>query len=110
MAITNCPSCSKPISDKAKSCPHCSFDFGDATADDIRRKLSLQRFQKVQKIQNQSMLAIILFVVGCFLIFQGNFPAGETGVLMWNGSIALATLGFIWYAVNRVRITLAKRG
>jgi hypothetical protein len=31
-------------------------------------------------------------------------------VLMYNISVAVTALGFIWYAVNRVRITLAKRG
>ena len=110
MAITSCPACEKPISDKAKTCPHCQFDFGDATAEDIRRKLSLQRYKKVQGIQNQSMVAIILFIIGCYLVFLGDFPAGKKGLMMYNGAIALATIGFIWYAINRVRITLAKRG
>ena len=110
MAITSCPSCEKPISDKATSCTHCNLVFNDVTPEDMRRKLSLQRYQKVQKIQNQSMIAIILFIIGCYLVFMGDFPAGEQGLMLYNGSIALATIGFIWYAVNRVRITLAKRG
>lgn len=109
MAITNCPACSKPISDKVKSCPHCALEFGDNTAEDIERKLSLERFQKLHRLQNQSMLAILIFVVGAYFVFLGDFPNNETGVLMYNIAVAVTALGFIWYAVNRVRITLAKR-
>jgi hypothetical protein len=109
MAIINCPSCNKSISDKAKSCSHCEYQFGAASADDIRRKLSMQRYKKLQKIQNQSMVAMLLFIVGCFFVFLGDFPAGDNVVMMYNGSIALTTTGFIWYAINRVRITLTKR-
>lgn len=110
MAIIDCPACNKTISDKSKTCCHCKYEFGDSSPDDIRRKISLQRYQKLQKIQNQSMLAIILFIIGCYFVFLGDFPAGENGLLMYNASILLATVGFIWYAVNRVRIVLAKRG
>lgn len=109
MAIVNCPACNKAISDKAKSCSHCDYEFGQASADDIRRKLSMQRYKKLQKIQNQSMLAMLLFIIGCYFVFLGDFPAGEKGIMMYNASIGVTTVGFIWYAVNRVRITLAKR-
>lgn len=109
MAIISCPACNKTISDKAKTCSHCHHEFGDLSADDVRRKLSLQRYQKRQKIQNQSMLSILLFIVGCYFVFLGDFPAGEKGIMMYNASIAVTTIGFIWYAVNRVRIALVKR-
>jgi hypothetical protein len=109
MAIINCPSCNKSISDKAKSCSHCEYKFGEANADDIRRAVSMKRYNKLQKIQNQSMVAILLFIIGCYFVFLGDFPAGEKGIMMYNASIALTTIGFIWYAINRVRITLAKR-
>lgn len=29
MALIVCPDCKKEISDKAKSCPHCGFTFGE---------------------------------------------------------------------------------
>ncbi|MGB3727285.1 MAG: hypothetical protein WA981_16155 [Glaciecola sp.] len=109
MAIISCPACNKPISDKAKSCSHCHYEFGSASAEDIKRKLSLQRYNKVQKIQNQSMLAMLLFIIGCYFVFLGDFSNDEQGMLMYNASVAVTTIGFIWYAVNRVRITLAKR-
>lgn len=109
MAIIDCPACNKSISDKAKSCSHCHYEFGNVSAEDIQRKLSLQRYKKLQKIQNQSMLSILLFIVGCYFVFVGEFPAGEQGIMMYNASIAVTTIGFIWYGVNRVRIALVKR-
>ncbi len=109
MAITNCPACSKPISDKSKNCPHCNLSLADTSAEDIQRKLSHERYQKLQRLQNQSMLAILIFIVGAYFVFLGDFPNTEEGVLMYNISVSVTALGFIWYAVNRVRVTLAKR-
>jgi len=109
MAIINCPACNKPISDKAQACNHCKYEFGNASADDIRRKLALQRYQKLQKLQNQSMVAILLFIIGCYFVLLGDFSNDSQGFMFKNIAIGVTTLGFIWYAVNRVRITLAKR-
>lgn len=109
MAIIKCPACSKPISDKAKICPHCHLELGNSNVEDIERKLSYDRYKKLSRLQNQSMLAILIFVVGAYFVFLGDFPNNENGVLMYNLSVAVTALGFIWYAVNRVRITLTKR-
>ena len=106
MAITSCPSCSKPISDKAKSCSHCGFNIGSATAEDIERKAKLAHYKAMQKLQNQSMLAILLFISGFGFIYWGGSEPGE---VQYNLSIAAAIVGFVWYAVNRVRLVLAKR-
>jgi hypothetical protein len=83
--------------------------FGNATAEDLARKASHERFKKLQRIQNQSMLAMLIFIVGIYFIFLGDFPNSETGIKMYNAAIGVTSLGFIWYAINRVRITLAKR-
>ena len=64
MALIDCPSCNKKISDKAQSCQHCSFSLGTADAEDIARKQSLNKYLKNQKIQTQSMIAMLLFVAG----------------------------------------------
>lgn len=106
MAITACPSCSKPISDKAKSCSHCGFNIGSASAEDIERKAKLSHYKVMQKLQNQSMLAILLFIMGFGFIYWGG---SEPGDIQYNLSIATAIIGFVWYAVNRVRLVLVKR-
>ena len=109
MAITNCPACSKPISDKAKSCPHCQLDLGNESAEDIQRKLSLQRYKKLHSLQNQSMLAMLIFIVGAYFVFLGDFTTFDNPILMYNLAVSVTAIGVIWYAVNRVRIALAKR-
>ena len=91
MALVDCPSCNKKTSDKAKTCPHCDFKIGDATSEDIERKQSLQRFKKLASIQNQSLLAMLIFVA-------------SFGFMYWGGVV-----GFVWYLVNRARIVYIKR-
>ena len=44
MALIDCPSCNKKISDKADDCPHCGFSLADASSEDILRKQKLKRF------------------------------------------------------------------
>lgn len=109
MAIVNCPSCNKTISDKANACPHCNMDFSSLSAEDIERKASYERYKKLQRLQNQSMLAILLFVIGAYFTFMGNFDSSVMDRVLYNGALGLTTVGFIWYGINRVRIALAKR-
>ncbi|MBF7072611.1 hypothetical protein ISG33_04260 [Glaciecola sp. MH2013] len=106
MAITACPSCKKPISDKSKVCSHCGFDIGNATAEDLERKANFARFQKMHNLQNQSLIAIFIFLAGIGFLYWGGSDPGDTP---YNLSIAAAVVGFAWYAINRVRIVLAKR-
>ena len=106
MALVDCPSCNKKTSDKAKTCPHCDFKIGDATSEDIERKKKLQRFTKLQSIQNQSLLAMLIFVAGFGFMYWGGTKPGD---LQHNLAILCSVLGFVWYLVNRVRIVLIKR-
>ena len=106
MAITACPSCAKPISDKAKLCSHCEFNIGSATAEDLERKAKFAHYTAMQKLQNQSMIAILLFITGFGFIYWGGSEPGE---IQYNLSIAAAVVGFVWYAINRVRLVLGKR-
>lgn len=106
MALTNCPSCGKRISDKAKSCPHCGFVRGKASAEDLIRKKNLQRFQKGQSIQNQSMLAMLLFIGGFGFMYWGGVKPGDTQHTLAIGS---SVVGFFWYIINRVRLIVHKR-
>jgi len=109
VAIVNCPSCSKPISDKARECPHCGMNFENQSAEDIQRKANYELYKKRLKIQNQSMLAILLFVIGAYFTFMGDFGTSVTDRILQNGALLLTAIGFVWYGVNRVRLVLAKR-
>ena len=106
MALIDCPSCSKKISDKAQTCQHCDFKLGTVNAEDITRKQNLNKYLKSQKIQIQSMLAMLLFVSGFgFMYWGGASPEG----VQYNLAIGLSVLGFVWYIVNRVRLIILKR-
>ena len=72
MALTECPSCNKTISDKAKECSHCGFAIGNASSEDIIRKKNLNKFKKQHSIQNQSMLAMLMFVAGFGFMYWGG--------------------------------------
>lgn len=106
MALINCPSCGKKISDKSEQCPHCGFAVKNASADDILRKQQMQRYKKMSSLQNQSMLAILIFILGFGFMYWGGTQPGE---LQHNLAMGAATVGFVWYAINRARIVLAKR-
>ncbi len=97
------------MSDKAKECPNCHLNFENASPEDIQRKASLAKFKQLQSLQNQSMLAILLFIIGAYFVFLGDFPDTETGLMMYNAAVGVTAIAFLWYAVNRVRITLTKR-
>ncbi|WP_421131685.1 hypothetical protein [Alteromonas sp. A079] len=106
MALVNCPSCNKKTSDKASSCPHCDFKIGNASAEDIERKQQLQKFTKLQSIQNQSLIAMLIFVAGFGFMYWGGTKPGD---LQHNLAIVASVSGFVWYLVNRARIVLIKR-
>ena len=96
----------KKTSDKAKVCPHCDFRIGNASAEDIERKQQLQKFKKLQSIQNQSLLAMLIFVAGFAFMYWGGTRPGD---LQHNLAIVCSITGFVWYLVNRVRTVLIKR-
>ncbi|MFC3093575.1 zinc ribbon domain-containing protein [Alteromonas sediminis] len=106
MALIDCPSCGKKISDKSESCPHCDFAVKAASADDIVRKQNMQRFKKLSSLQSQSMLAMLMFVLGFGFMYWGGVAPGD---MQHNIAILVCVAGFVWYIVNRVRIVIIKR-
>lgn len=106
MALIDCPACKKKISDKAEVCQHCEFAIGEASAEDILRKENLNRHKKLHGIQNQSMLAMLIFIASFGFMSWGGVSAGE---MQHNLAILGAVVGFVWYVVNRVRILYIKR-
>lgn len=106
MAVINCPSCRKKISDKAKSCSHCDLDLESLDKD----KLQLLKKESViiqsQRIMNHSFIAMLLFCGGfLFLYWQDTLP----GTWQYITAITSTVLGFIFYIVTRIRLILLKR-
>jgi hypothetical protein len=106
MALIDCPSCGKKISDKAQSCQHCEFTISQASPEDLARKNSLKKYLQRQGIQNQSMLAMLLFVGGFGFMYWGGVTQED---LQFKLAFAVAVIGFVWYIVNRVRLVFLKK-
>ncbi|GAB3033484.1 zinc ribbon domain-containing protein [Bowmanella dokdonensis] len=128
MALIDCPSCNKKISDKASQCQHCGFAIGKASDEDILRKQRLQKFKKTQSIQTQSMVAMLMFVAGFAILYWGDSAPSEFecefalnliknggplclwhGQLQYNLAIGCSLIGFVWYVVNRVRLIFIRK-
>lgn len=109
MAIVSCPECNKKISDKAAICDHCGFVVDGLDAKTLERKRRSLRADHLQKLTMQSMLAMLLFVVGIggLFYFRDETSADPT----WQSQVAIGIMvvGFIWYIINRARMLSARR-
>ncbi len=112
MAIIKCPSCSGKISDKAKVCSHCNYDFvNKATADGLNEEqlASQKRMAHIKQrysLQMQAMIGIILVLGGSLMWYFGgrNFHS----VMGLSGVIALV-IGAALYLTTRIRLILFKK-
>jgi len=114
MAIINCPSCKKRISDKAKTCSHCNVNIQsgtraeELTEEQLDSKAKLARMKKLYSLQMQAMAALILFLLGILLwYFLGNFSLTEVSHFI---ELGLVVIGGIWYLLTRVRLIIFKKG
>ena len=106
MAVINCPSCKKKISDKAKTCEHCQLDLSAIDADKIASLKRVNAVKKSQQLMTHSFIAMLLFCGGfLFLYWQDAQP----GTWQYVAAITSIILGFILYIITRVRLILTKR-
>lgn len=102
MALIECPSCKKRISNKAVTCNYCSADLTGNT-----ESLSLiSNIKRSNQLMNHSLLCMSLFIAGVVIWFWGGEPAEGLRSLIAGG---LFVLGFVGYLITRVRIVLHKR-
>lgn len=106
MALIDCPSCNNKISDKAKSCPHCGYAIGQSSGEDLVRKQNLNKFQKHHSIQNQSMVAMLMFIAGFAFLYWGT---AQPDSIQYTMSIGCSVVGFVWYIINRIRLLFLKK-
>ncbi|MFQ3234537.1 MAG: hypothetical protein ACI9C4_000088 [Paraglaciecola sp.] len=106
MALVDCPSCNKKISDKSPLCSHCGLSVGEPTSEDLSRKQNLQKHLESQKLQTQSMIAMLMFVAGFGFMYWGGALPGD---LQYNIAVGSAIIGFVWYIVNRIRLVFVKK-
>jgi len=106
MAVINCPSCKKKISDKAKSCQHCQLDLTALDPDKIDSIKRVSAVAKSQQLMNHSFIAMLLFCGGFLFLYSQN---AQPGTWQYVTAITSTILGFILYLVTRVRLLLTKR-
>ena len=106
MAVINCPSCKKKISDKAKECGHCGLSLQELDSDKIDSLNHVNRINQAQRLMNYSFVAMLLFCGGFFFMFRDNIESGS-----WQHDLAMAStvIGFVLYLVIRVRLLFFKR-
>ena len=113
MALIDCPSCKKRVSDKAKVCNHCNFNLvaGEDSAglnpEQLASKAKLARMKQRYSLQMQAMGGIILFLAGIMLwYFIGNRGLSSLSHFLQLG---LALVGGVWYLITRVRLISFKK-
>lgn len=106
MAVINCPSCKKKISDKAKTCSHCDIPIADIDPEKMAFIKQTNAIKQQQSLMTHSFIAMLLFCGG-FLFFY--LQDAQPNTVEYFASIGSAVIGFILYIVTRVRLLLLKR-
>jgi len=106
MAVINCPSCQKKISDKAKNCSHCQVDINSVDPEQLDSLRKVTVINKSQKIMTWSFIAMLLFCGG-FLFFY--WYEVQPGTWQYTASMTSAIVGFAIYIVTRIQLLLLKR-
>ena len=106
MAVIDCPSCKKKISDKAKSCSHCQLDMTALDADKISEIKKMDKLKKSQQLMNHSFIAMLLFCGGFLFMYWQSVEQDS-----WQYMLALTStvVGFILYIITRIRLVLIKK-
>ncbi|WP_448565251.1 hypothetical protein [Thalassotalea ganghwensis] len=106
MAVINCPSCKKKISDKAKQCNHCQIDLQNLDEEKLKNINTVNLINKSQRLMTQSFIAMLLFCGGFLFYYWKNV---EPGTWQYFLSVFSIIIGFVLYIVTRVRLILLKR-
>jgi len=105
MAVINCPSCKKKISDKAKTCSHCNTSLTELNTEQLESLAKVNRIKQAQRLMNYSFIAMFLFCGGFLFMFWDNVTPGT-----WQHNLAMAStlIGFILYMIIRVMLLISK--
>lgn len=106
MAVINCPSCKKKISDKAKACSYCQVELTDLNEEKLLAMNKVSMIEKSQTLMTHSFIAMLLFCGGFLFLYWNNAQPDS-----WQYTLALTStgLGFVLYLVTRVRLIFLKK-
>lgn len=106
MAVINCPSCRKKISDKAKNCSHCQIDLANLDEEKLAINRQVEKINKSQRVMTWSFIAMLMFCGGFLFYYWKNVQPGSWQYYLSVGS---TVIGFFIYIATRVQLILLKR-
>ena len=106
MAVINCPSCKKKISDKAKQCNHCDMVLTELDAEKLATINKIDHIKRGQRLMNYSFVAMLLFCGGFLAMFWDNV---EQGSLQHTLAMVSSVIGFFMYIIIRIKLLFFKR-
>ncbi len=71
MALITCPECSKEISDKVVSCPHCGFPLNKDTIETQKVEIASVNLKMEAKKKKKLFSIIVSIIIICGIIFSG---------------------------------------
>lgn len=106
MAIINCPSCNKRISNVTSMCPHCEFERGEVSEEQLLEFRRRRLRDRVYHLNMTSYVAISLFLgaFGWYWWASGGFQEPPT-----SGPMLLVAFSSVAYLFIRVLLFLARR-
>lgn len=106
MAVINCPSCNKKVSDKAKTCTHCQVDLQNLDQDKLHTIKLEKRLKTANRLTNQSFIAMLMFCGGFLFLFWQNT---EPNSWQYFSAMTSTIVGFVLYIITRIQIVVHKR-
>lgn len=106
MALIDCPACNKRISNLATLCPHCGFQRGEVSEDQLREFQRRRLRDRVYHLRMASYAVMSLFLAafGWYWWESSGFQRQPSG-----GPVSLVVMGAIAYLVNRFLLFRARR-
>lgn len=107
MTITSCPECNKKISSRSAICPHCGFQSGEASEEDMQIFRARKLRDRIYRLNMASYLVITVFVAGFgwyWWASRGFTEPSQVGPFILMGISALGYLvvrGLLFQARQR---------
>ena len=104
--IVNCPNCGKAMSSKAPLCPHCGYERGEVSDEQLQELARRRLRDKVYRLKMSSYLAITLLLAAAGWYF---YEASDVNMTPSTGPILLVAVGSVAYVITRGLLFKAKR-
>ncbi len=100
MALIDCPSCGKKMSNKSAECPHCGFSKS-ASPEAQDRMLARKAATRFRRLQMGQMLAVLLLMIGGGLWWFGSTGSGTSAGMQLAVGQTLLILAVLLYIFTR---------